>query len=107
MPNSHYFLAYSFSLRRFRFSLSFRDRMAWDLGMTHYQLREPSKELLALSDVELIRRAGSLKAPWWDTIYEKIRKNEKYLCSLYILMNIRSYGFYAFKLLYKTLKDKR
>lgn len=106
MIDLHRWSASTYQLIKLQYSLSFRERINMDLGMTHYLLGKPSEELLALSDEELLAKIKSLKAPWWNSIYEKkVSKNLKLLAMLYLITNIRTNGFYTFKLLYMVLKS--
>lgn len=79
--------------------------MHYDVGDSKYHI-EPSEETLALSDAEIIAKINALKGPWWDDIYERIRKNKKHLLVLYILLNLRNYGFQAPRFLYRVIRSK-
>lgn len=60
-------------------SLSFRKRVAVDLRYTEISISTYSKELDALSDLELEKKLESIKAPWWMEAYEKYLRNNKEL----------------------------
>lgn len=65
------------------YSLSFKDRIMYDLGYVKITFSTYSKELDALSDEELEERINSIKKPWWNNIYEKVLEDNK--CILFIL----------------------
>lgn len=65
------------------YSLSFKDRIMYDLGYIKITFSTYSKELDALSDEELEERINSIKKPWWNNIYEKVLEDNK--CILFIL----------------------
>lgn len=71
------------------YSLSFRDRVMYDLGYVKITFSTYSKELDALSDEELEERINSIKKPWWDGIYYKILEDNKgilFILSLVLYM---------------------
>lgn len=59
------------------YSLSFRDRIMYDLGYVKITFSTYSKELDALLDGELEERINSIKKPWWNGIYYKILEDNK------------------------------
>ena len=59
------------------YSLTFRDRIKYDLGYVKITFCAYSKELDALSDMELEARINSIKKPWWNNIYEKVLEDNK------------------------------
>lgn len=63
----------------FKYSLSFRERISFNLGYTKVNIPSYSKELDALTDKELEEKFKSLKIPWWNNAYEKYLRNNKKL----------------------------
>lgn len=59
------------------YSLSFRNRVMYDLGYVKITFSTYSKELDALSDGELEERINSIKKPWWNNFYEKVLEDNK------------------------------
>lgn len=70
------------------YSLSFRNRIRYNLGLVMITFSTYSKELDVLSDKELEERIASIKIPWWNSTYEKIAENYKGI--LFILLLILS-----------------
>ena len=65
-------LVFSYLHTKLRYSLSFRQRVEFNLGIVDYLFDTDDKELNALSKEELEDMINSLKAPWWNKIYELI-----------------------------------
>lgn len=63
-------LLFSYLHTKLKYSLSFRQRVAFNLGTIDYIFDTDDKELNALSKKEIEDRIKSLKAPWWNKIYE-------------------------------------
>lgn len=82
----HYSLIHSCIFCDFLYSLSFRNRIGMDSGIIHYNIDDYSIELDVLSNKELEDKYNSIKAPWWNFIYENsIQKCEVLLFLIYIV----------------------
>lgn len=57
---------------KLRYSLSFRQRVEFNLGIIDYLFDTDGKELNTLSEKELKDMIKSLKAPWWNKLYEML-----------------------------------
>ncbi len=66
----------------FLYNLSLNDRIAMDLGYVHYNINLHPKELYKFSKKELKEKIDSLKAPWWNNIYEKYLIENRILLQL-------------------------
>ena len=87
------------------YSLSFRDRVMYDLGYVKITFSTYSKELDALSDEELEERINSIKKPWWDGIYYKILEDNKGILFILSLVLYMVDGiFYISRKLYGILR---
>lgn len=84
------------------YSLSFRNRIRYDLRLVMITFSTYSKELDALSDKELEERMASIKIPWWNSIYGKIAENHKGV--LFILLLILSISDAILRFLRKFYK---
>lgn len=105
--DAHHLLVNSYIFKKGLYSLSFKERVSMDLGNTTFQTK-PQKELYELSDEEIQSKFDTIKAPWWNSIYEKrIKNNRKFLSILNILFNAKYYGIKTFILLYKVIKAKK
>lgn len=64
------------------YGMSLEDRILIDLGWVSY---DPgiSEDLDALTDEELEEKLHSLKAPWWEDMYNEVSKDRKLLEILY------------------------
>lgn len=88
------------------YSLSFRNRIMYDLGLVKITFSTYSKELDALSDKELEERIDSVKIPWWNSIYEKTAENYKgVLFILLLILSLIDAILWLPKKLYKVIKN--
>lgn len=104
----HKFLISVYVSQKALYSFSLKERVDVDLGNTLFQINKYTKELECLSDEELSDKINTLKAPWWNDIYEnKFKHNKKRLVILSIILNIKRYGFQDFKLLCRVIKTPK
>lgn len=76
---------------KLRYSLSFRQRVEFNLGIIDYLFDTDDKELNALSEKELEDMINSLKAPWWNKIYELIFEyHTSLLAIIWLLLNLKN-----------------
>lgn len=68
----------------FKYSLSFRRRISFDLGYIKVNIPSYSKELDALTDGELEEKFKSLNIPWWNNAYEKYLRNNRKLSVVFL-----------------------
>lgn len=81
----HYGLIHSCIFCDFLYSLSFINRIGMDSGAVHYNIDCYSIELDALSNKELEDKYNSIKASWWNFIYENsIQKCKVLLFLIYM-----------------------
>lgn len=102
----HHLLISSYLYRKALYSFSFKKRILIDLGDIEFQIRSYDKDLDILSDNMLENKIDSLKSPWWNDIYSRINKNQKFLLILKILVIQRDYSIRSMKFIYKILKSK-
>ena len=67
----------------FKYSLSFKRRISFDLGYTKVNIPSYSEELDALTDEELNEKFKSLKIPCWNDAYEKYLENNRKLLTVF------------------------
>lgn len=84
----HYGLIHSCIFCDFLYSLSFRDRIGMDSGVVHYNVDCYSIELDVLSNEELENKYKSIKAPWWNFLYENTLQRCKVLLFLIYMLSI-------------------
>lgn len=83
-------LVFSYLHTKLRYSLSFRQRVEFNLGIVDYLFDTDDKELNALSEKELEDMINSLKAPWWNKIYELIFEyHTSLLAIIWLLLNLK------------------
>lgn len=83
-------LVFSYLHTKLRYSLSFRQRIEFNLGIVEYLFDTDDKELNALSEKELEDMINSLKAPWWNKIYELIFEyHTSFLAIIWLLLNLK------------------
>ena len=83
-------LVFSYLHTKLRYSLSFRRRVEFNLGIVDYLFDTDDKELNALSEKELEDMINSLKAPWWNKIYEIIFEyHTSLLAIVWLLLNLK------------------
>lgn len=83
-------LVFSYLHTKLRYSLSFRQRVEFNLGIVDYLFDTDDKELNALSEKELEDMINSLKAPWWNKIYELIFEyHTSLLAIVWLLLNLK------------------
>lgn len=93
-------LVFSYLHTKLRYSLSFRQRVEFNLGIVDYLFDTDDKELNALSEKELEDMINSLKAPWWNKIYELIFEyHTSLLAIIWLLLNL--------KIILKSKKHKK
>lgn len=93
-------LVFSYLHTKLRYSLSFRQRIEFNLGIVDYLFDTDDKELNALSEKELEDMINSLKAPWWNKIYELIFEyHTSLLAIIWLLLNL--------KIILKSKKHKK
>lgn len=93
-------LVFSYLHTKLRYSLSFRQRIEFNLGIVDYLFDTDDKELNALSKEELEDMINSLKAPWWNKIYELIFEyHTSLLAIIWLLLNL--------KIILKSKKHKK
>ena len=93
-------LVFSYLHTKLRYSLSFRQRVEFNLGIVDYLFNTDDKELNALSEKELEDMINSLKAPWWNKIYELIFEyHTSLLAIIWLLLNL--------KIILKSKKHKK
>ena len=93
-------LVFSYLHTKLRYSLSFRRRVEFNLGIVDYLFDADDKELNALSEKELEDMINSLKAPWWNKIYELIFEyHTSLLAIVWLLLNL--------KIILKSKKHKK
>lgn len=81
---------FSYLHTQLRYSLSFKQRVEFNLGIIDYLFDTDDKELNALSEKELEDMINSLKAPWWNKIYEIIFENHTSLLAIvWLLLNLK------------------
>lgn len=91
---------FSYLHTKLRYSLSFRQRVEFNLGIVDYLFDTDDKELNALSEKELEDMINSLKAPWWNKIYELIFEyHTSLLAIIWLLLNL--------KIILKSKKHKK
>lgn len=105
----HKGLVTSYIIRKFKYSLSFENRVSMDLGYTNYTLNFSSKELEAISDEELENRIKALKKPWWYDLYEKyLEYNTRRLLICFTILNMKQDGIkQAIKVIRKIIRCKK
>lgn len=82
-------LVFSYLHTKLRYSLSFKQRVEFNLGIVDYLFDTDDKELNALSEKELEDMINSLKAPWWNKIYELIFEyHTSLLAIVWLLLNL-------------------
>lgn len=83
-------LVFSYLHTKLRYSLSFKQRVEFNLGIIDYLFNTDDKELNALSEKELEDMIKSLKAPWWNKIYELIFEyHTSLLAIVWLLLNLK------------------
>ena len=93
-------LVFSYLHTKLRYSLSFRQRVEFNLEIVDYLFDTDDKELNALSEKELEDMINSLKAPWWNKIYELIFEyHTSLLAIIWLLLNL--------KIILKSKKHKK
>lgn len=74
---------------KLRYSLSFRQRIEFNLGIVDYLFDTDGKELNTLSEKELKDMIKSLKAPWWNKLYEMLLEHHTtLLIKVWSLLNL-------------------
>lgn len=74
---------------KLRYSLSFRQRVEFNLGIVDYLFDTDGKELNTLSEKELKDMIKSLKAPWWNKLYEMLLEHHTtLLIKVWSLLNL-------------------
>lgn len=74
---------------KLRYSLSFRQRVEFNLGIVDYLFDTDGKELNTLSEKELKDMIKSLKAPWWNKLYEMLLEHHTtLLINVWSLLNL-------------------
>lgn len=68
------------------YSLTFKNRIKYDLGYVKITFSTYSKELDMMPDKELEERINSIKKPWWNNIYEKILEDNKGILFIFFLV---------------------
>lgn len=90
-------LVFTYLHTKLEYSLSFRQRVEFNLGITDYSFDTDDKELNTLSEKELKNMIKSLKAPWWNRIYEILLEHHtSRLIRIWLLLNrrdIKSEGY--------------
>ncbi len=86
------------------YSLTFKNRIKYDLGYVKITFSTYSKELDTLSNEELEERINSIKKPWWNSFYEKILEDNKgILFILSLVLCMVDVIFYIPRKLYRIL----
>lgn len=86
----HLSLVHNYIYYSFRYSFSFKQRIDYNLGFIEYLLDYEDEEVMALSNEELEKRIKSLKAPWWNKIYEIVLEDHTFLLAIvWLLLNPR------------------
>jgi hypothetical protein len=81
-------LVFSYLHTKLRYTLSFKQRVEFNLGIIDYLFDTDDKELNALSEKELEDMINSLKAPWWNKMYELIFEYHTFLLAIvWLLLN--------------------
>lgn len=82
-------LVFTYLHTKLRYSLPFKQRVEFNLGIVDYLFDTDDKELNALSEKELEDMINSLKAPWWNKIYELIFEyHTSLLVIVWLLLNL-------------------
>lgn len=79
----HLHLISIYIFNSFYYSMSLQTRVWYDLGYMHISINTYNKELDKLTDEELEEKLHSLKAPWWEDMYNEVSKDRKLLEILY------------------------
>ena len=86
----HLSLVHDYIYFSFRYSFSFRQRINYNLGFTEYFLDYEDEEIMALSNRELEDMINSLKAPWWNKLYEiLLEEHTSLLAIIWLLLNLK------------------
>nr|DAL92867.1 MAG TPA: hypothetical protein [Caudoviricetes sp.] len=74
---------------KLKYSLSFKQRIEFNLGITDYLFDTNDKELNTLSEKELKDMIKTLKAPWWNKLYEMLLEHHiTLLIKVWSLLNL-------------------
>lgn len=83
-------LVFTYIQKRLKYPLSFKQRVEFNLGIVNYFPDTDGKEFDALSDKELKSMIHSLKAPWWNGMYETFLEDHTLLLVIvWFLLNPR------------------
>lgn len=83
-------LVFTYLHTKLKYSLSFKQRIEFNLGITDYLFDINDKELNTLSEKELKNMIKTLKVPWWNRIYEILLEHHtSRLIRIWLLLNRR------------------
>ena len=84
-------LVFTYLHTKLRYSLSFRQRIEFNLGIVDYLFDTGGKELNTLSEKELKDMIKSLKASWWNKLYEMLLEHHTTrLIRIWLFLNRRN-----------------